>query len=142
MTAEWTVTLLEGPIPWSDDWTPDSRRVEIDAELLGEIVELDAGDHGLFKTLVDMFRHDTEVHLPVLMEAASGADVATLSNLGHSLGGEAAQIGAASIAVHCRAIESAAIRGDFELCKRLVETFEEHLDQFVAAVEKEIAQRS
>lgn len=142
MTEQWTVTLLDGSIPWSDDWTPETRRVDIDAELLREIIELDAGDHSLFRTLVDMFRHDTDVHLPLLEQAASSGDTATLSNLGHSLAGEAAQIGASSLAVHCRAIESAAIRGDFKLCGRLVDTFVEHLDQFVVAVEMELERRS
>lgn len=141
MTEEWTVTLLEGAIPWSDDWTPDTRRVDIDAQLLREIVELDSGDHGLFRTLVDMFRHDTEVHLPVLREAATGGDTATLSNLAHSLAGEAAQIGAASLAVHSRAIETAALRGDFRLCGALVDCFTEHLDQFATAVEHELDAR-
>lgn len=142
MSEQWTVTLLEGSIPWSDDWTAETQRVEIDAELLREIIELDAGDHGLFKTLVDMFRHDTEVHLPILRNAAARAETAVLSNLGHSLAGEAAQIGAASLAIHCRAIESAAIRGDFKVCSRLVDTFVEHLDQFARAVEQELARRA
>lgn len=141
MTDEWTVTLLEGEIPWSDAWTPESRGVEVDASLLQELIELDSGDHDLFKTLVGMFRHDTDVHLPVLRTAASSRDTATLSNLGHSLAGEAAQIGAASLAKHCRAIESAALRGEFDLCGRLVEAFPEHLEQFVNAVEMELEKR-
>jgi HPt (histidine-containing phosphotransfer) domain-containing protein len=141
MTEPWIMTLLEGSIPWSDDWTPETRRVEIDAELLREIIELDAGDHGLFKTLVDMFRHDTDVHLPVLRSAAAGGETAVLSNLAHSLAGEAAQIGAASLAVHCRALESAALRGDFRLCADLVDRLTEHLDQYVLAVERELERR-
>jgi len=142
MTEEWTVTLLDGSLPWSDEWSPETRRVDIDGELLREIIELDAGDPSLFRTLVEMFRHDMDVHLPVLRTAAASSDTATLSNLGHSLAGEAAQIGAASLAVHCRAIESAGIRGDFPLCARLVDTFGEHFDQFVAAVELELDKHS
>lgn len=142
MTDQWTVTLLEGSIAWSDDWMPATKRVDIDAELLREIIELDAGDHGLFRTLVDMFRHDADVHVPVLRDAAAAGDAPTLSNLGHSLAGEAAQIGAVSLAVHCRAIESAAIRGDFPLAAQLVDTFVEHFEQFVEAVEQELERRS
>ena len=142
MTEQWIVTVLEGSIPWSDDWTPETQRVEIDGELLREIIELDSGDHGLFRTLVEMFRHDTNVHLPVLRDAALASDTVPLSNLGHSLAGEAAQIGAASIAIHCRAIESAAIRGDFKICSRLIETLDEHIEQFVGAVEQELEKRS
>jgi len=142
MTEQWTVILLEGRIPWSDDWSPGTRRVEIDSELLRELIALDAGDPDLFRTLVEMFHHDLDVHVPVLREAAASGDTATLSNLGHSLSGEAAQIGAASLAVHCRAIESAGIRGDHALCARLLDTFVEHFDQFVAAVELELGRHS
>jgi HPt (histidine-containing phosphotransfer) domain-containing protein len=142
MTEEWTVTLLEGAIPWSDDWTPETRRVEVDAMLLREIIDLDAGDPDLFVTLVGMFRHDVDVHLPTLRNAASSGDIPCLTNLGHSLAGEAAQIGASSLAAHCRAIESAAIREDFTLVARLLDTVEEHLDQFVIAVERELDKRS
>lgn len=142
MDEEWTVELLEGDIPWSDDWTPHTRRIEIDGGLLRELIDLDAGDHSLFRTLVDMLRHDVDVHLPTLREAASTGSTACLTNVGHSLAGEAAQIGASSLATHCRAIESAAIREDFDLVGRLLDTFEEHLDQFVAAVERELERRS
>jgi HPt (histidine-containing phosphotransfer) domain-containing protein len=142
MKEQWPVILLEGSIPWSDAWTPATRKVEIDAELLRELIELDSGDHGLFETLVEMFRHDTDVHLPVLAEAASSGDVVTLSTLGHSLAGEAAQIGASSIAIHCRAIESAGIRSDFDLAAKLVAGLVEHIEQFVVAVERELAGRT
>lgn len=133
--------MLEGSIPWSDDWTPETRRVEIDAQLLREIIELDAGDHRLFKTLVEMFRHDTDAHLTVLKDAASTGDTGCLTTIGHSLAGEAAQIGASSLAIHCRAIETAALKSDFRLAGRLVDALVEHIDQFVAAVEHELEKR-
>ena len=138
MTGRWSIVLLENSIPWSDAWTPETRRVEIDAELLREIVAIDSGEEGLFKTLIDMFRHDTESHVEVLRSAAASGDVGCLSRIGHSLAGEAAQIAASSIATHCRAIESAALKGDFDLASGLAEVLVEHLDQFIAAAENEL----
>jgi HPt (histidine-containing phosphotransfer) domain-containing protein len=142
MDEEWTVELLEGEVPWSDAWAPDTRRIEIDGALLRELIELDAGDHSLFRTLVEMLRHDVDVHLPALAEAAAASDTACLTNIAHSLAGESAQIGASSLATHCRAIESAAIREDFALVGQLLGAVEAHLDRFVAAVERELDRRS
>ncbi len=130
--------MRENSREWSDEWTPETKRVEIDRGLLREIVTLDAGEPGLFRTLVDMFRHDTESHLPILRAAAREGDTATLSNLCHSLAGEAAQIGAWSVSVHCRAMETAALDGDFALTERFIDALVEHLEHFVDAVEREL----
>ena len=141
MTEKWSITLLENSVPWSDEWTPETRRVEIDAALLREIIAIDSGEEGLFETLIEMFRHDTEAHVDVLQTAAATGDVGCLTRIGHSLAGEAAQIAASSIATHCRAIETAALRGEFGLASDLAGALIEHLDHFVAAAEDEIARK-
>jgi len=93
------------------------------------LFEISSGDDGLMAELIDVFRTATESSLGQMRVALAAGDIARLRAEAHRTKGSARQVGAASLAEVCQALElESGIMGTTrfrELVDRVQELFEE-----------------
>lgn len=76
----------------------------LDEELIAELKEIMADG---FITLVESYEQDTAKRLDGMRQALAQGDLATLTQLAHSLKGSSSNVGALVVASHCLAVEEA-----------------------------------
>jgi HPt (histidine-containing phosphotransfer) domain-containing protein len=90
-------------------------------EVLKYLRRLEAqGSPGLAAEVIEIFQQDTSNRLAALRHAITLGDGETVFRLAHTLQGSASMIGAASVALSCRALAKCARSGSFDQCKVLV----------------------
>jgi HPt (histidine-containing phosphotransfer) domain-containing protein len=85
---------------------PDPAGVELDAEALARLRELDPdGRHGVVERVFKAFETSLERMLGQLEAQRAGGDAAVVANVAHTLKSSAASVGALALAQTCAEVE-------------------------------------
>lgn len=129
--------VLEGPLPWSDDYDLETVTVELDGFMIDDLVSY---REGLFESMLALFEDQTPMRVEAIRSGLGARDHEKLRHQAHELAGGASYVGAASFARHARAIETLAKQSDFDGAAPLVDALLEHAERSLVALRVVLAE--
>lgn len=129
--------VLDGPLPWSDEYELDDVTVELDGFMIEDLLSY---REGLFASMLTLFEDQTPMRIDAIRSGLGARDHEHLRHQAHELAGGASYVGAASFARHARAIETYARERDFTGVATLVDALKEHADRTLSALRVVLAE--
>ena len=115
----------------------------LDPATLRQLLDLDDGDLGLIREMVELFRDDTPPRIALLEAALHSGDGEQIGDMAHAVKGAASTMGAPKVRALAQALEAGGRTGQFaedplHLLARLKATFAEAL----VALERFLAEQA
>jgi len=108
----------------SDEESPPPADDVIDLARLELLMRLDRGGADLINEVLHQYIDDTTGRLSSLRDALAREEMATVSELAHTMRGASANVGAPIMGALCARVEDLGRRGDVAGCKALVTVVE------------------
>jgi two-component system sensor histidine kinase TorS len=114
----------------------------LDLSVMDQLLNLDDGELGLLKEMLDLFKADTPDRIRAIEATLASADLADMADVAHSIKGAAGTMGAPRLRAVAAELEGAGRKGSFAVDPALLlEQLKETYADAVVALEAFIAQR-
>jgi HPt (histidine-containing phosphotransfer) domain-containing protein len=114
----------------------------LDLSVMDQLLDLDDGELGLLKEMLDLFKTDTPDRIRAIEATLASGDLADMADVAHSIKGAAGTMGAPRLRGISAELEGAGRKGSFSVdSSLLLEQLKETYADAVVALEAFIAQR-
>jgi two-component system sensor histidine kinase TorS len=115
----------------------------LDLSVMDQLLDLDDGELGLLKEMLDLFKADTPDRIKAIEATLASSDLVDMADVAHSIKGAAGTMGAPRLRAIAAELEAAGRKGSFGVDPGLlVEQLKETYADAVVALEGFIAQRA
>ncbi|MDR3671119.1 MAG: Hpt domain-containing protein [Holophaga sp.] len=114
----------------------------LDLSVMDQLLNLDDGELGLLKEMLDLFTADTPDRIKAIEATLASGDLADMADVAHAIKGAAGTMGAPRLRTIAAELEGAGRKGSFGIdASLLLEQLKETYADAVAALETFIARK-